>query len=352
MKYLILLICIVLGLLHAAAVDFHSFDKPNISMCSNGYYVNEFCCIQKKDAWFTKSVLLEDVDYMWIAPYSCANPSYCTARMYGNGDVVAVGPPVNAFDFSGSNMHFSEQHYSCGDISWIMCKLVNPHTRQWECYAKMPNDSMLLVFTQDLKCEYVEQPHGTELVVGSCVINQITRDYTYEMHNMPRRYDALSTNTPLSFMPILNPMAAEMLRAQSGINRVILRNETVMMPAFLPATFVPPSYNDSALTARVETLEYNDNMLLHGLFFGFFLILMDFLIQLILSCILKSKINALKKEENISPTTSEDAGSTSNTEEELELFPLKTHSSTPVQMYPANPPSSIQLEFIDIESKI
>lgn len=209
-------------------------------VCDNGRNFNTFCCLDHKEAWFTDLVPLDDIAFIQIEPYTCADPSYCVWHVTRNGDLLG-GPDFLWIDPMDDNSkkeaakeewkkrHYSGAGLSCGPITFILCE--NTGKQTWACYAKVEDPTITVTFTQPLQCVYVEQNGTTYLQVGSCVANQQTVE---SLSPSERVYEELSTNVALPFMPILNPSAVSALRRQSGINKIVRRSEAPVMAAYLP----------------------------------------------------------------------------------------------------------------------
>lgn len=320
--------------------------------CQNGNYVNQYCCVKSKQDWFIGTVPLHDVDYVQIMPYTCANPSYCAVMQYSHQQpspqVGSCGPSCIAAakaayhpDYTDTNRFYSGAQYSCGDISFILCKHLGDGD-DWQCYAKMTKDDITLKFTQPLKCDYHTNEDGmVSLIVGSCVINQQT---VLMQGPFDRTYADLSTNETLSFVPILNPNAVDAFRSQSGINRVIRRSDIVMMTAYLPA----PSNSTliGVLGAMLTQMgnEADTLRVIGGCIIGFFFLFI--ILMLVITSVLIMMWRHFSASRIASTITDNDDDAE---EEPVEMVPV---TMVPVAYTQNVYPSSVPLDFFDIPEKL
>jgi len=312
--------------------------------CEKGNYVNQYCCVESKQDWFTSTVPLHEVDYIQIMPYTCANPSYCAVMQYSSqqpspyrtiGAKEAYHP-----DYTDTNRFYSGAQYSCGDISFIMCKHLGDGD-EWQCYAKMAKNDITLKFTQSLKCEYHTSEDGiVSLIVGSCVINQQT---VLMQGPFNRTYADLSTNETLSFVPILNPNAVDAFRTQSGINRVIRRSDIVMMAAYLPAPSNSTLVDVLGVMLTQMGNETETLRVIGGCIIGFFFLFI--ILALVLTIVLIMMWKHFSASRMASTITDDD----DNAEESEEMLP----TTVPVAYAQSSVyPSSVPLDFFDVSDKL
>lgn len=224
--------------------------------CNGGRNVTRACCTGVFGLWVSEVVPLDEIEYLAIEPYSCANPSYCLAEIeHGapHGPRTVTPRDIPAIEAADPEHFFSGARSSCAAISFILCKHIGD--RQWQCYAKAAEDDVTIAFTQDLECMYtVDKETGRDLLfVGSCSINQQTERWARDAP--PKPYALLSSTNPLSFpLPIINPDAVDALVAQGrAINRIVRRSDVLFAPAFLPPALadhfaaLPPSLQRSLL---------------------------------------------------------------------------------------------------------
>lgn len=237
------------------------------SMCLGGRNATRTCCIDHGDLWISEVVPLDEIDYLQIEPYSCANPSYCLHEaVSSNGRLPKDADPrsipysqVPAAQEADPDRYFSNSFSSCAELSFILCKHLGD--RQWECYAKAARDDVEVSFVQNLECAYVDETlesgrTRTMLRVGSCVINQVTWRMRSPVEVGPSKpYALLSSNAQLHFpLPIINPAAVDALNAQGrAINRIVRKSDVLFAPAFLPPMLaddfgaLPPSLQRSLI---------------------------------------------------------------------------------------------------------
>lgn len=251
--------------------------------CNGGRNVTRTCCVDHGDLWVSEVVPLDDIEYVAIEPYSCANPSYCLAEIeHGapHGPRTVAPRDIPAIEAADPEHFFSGARSSCAAISFILCKHLGD--RQWQCYAKAAEDDVTIAFTQDLECMYnVDKETGRDMLfVGSCVINQQSERWARDAP--PKPYALLSSTNVLSFpLPIINPTAVDALVAQGrAINRIVRRSDVLFAPAFLPPTLadhfseLPPSLQRSLL----ELVQLVFSSAIYTLFCAFALMLMGVLI--------------------------------------------------------------------------
>lgn len=334
---LIYIVVALLGAAFGAPLD-HGGGDDLPALCQNGTYVTELCCVQQKERWFTGLVPLDDVDYIQVMPYTCANPSFCAVMQYSqqppkpkSGSMFLDGARAAA-DYSGGNRFYSGAQYSCGALDFILCKHLGD--RAWQCYAKAVRSDITVKFTQELKCEYHTLPNGTvALWVGSCVINQQT---VLMQGPFDRTYADLSTNETLSFVPILNPGAADALRRQTGINRVVRRSDVVVMPAYMPLPYSDRMSADEMLELLGTLAAERHSLTVLACFF----VLAIFLFLGVVAFILCAIVLLWKR---TAPAPAAHSPQEEAEHDGTEMAPAQ-------QVYPS--PMPVQLDFFNVEEKL
>lgn len=298
---IILLFFVLIALSTCAPCDLQCLinSQPIEQRCNYGYTVNRDCCVTNKAAWYTELVPLDEIDTIQIAPYSCANPSFCDVMFtragvedpfWGNHNQWRDTTNIWPVDDEHGSAHFSGAQYSCGNITFIFCK--HRGNAQWECYGKFDNDNVTMIFTQALQCVYAEVNNRTMLQVGSCVINQASV-LEFEWNRQKYRpYTHLSSTNTISFTPILNPYEVDALRGQNGINRIIRRTDAIMGTAYLP---IPPPPAPALDVVDAASFTVYKNTLFWVILASCLSVVLGYCCQRCFSCMINAEFDELKK---------------------------------------------------------
>ena len=214
--------------------------------CNNGFHVSFGCC---SASYISQTVRVADVDTIFIAPYSCANPGYCmhmaiaAEKMQGEPAAdVGLSDAAHPTPSSGSkagwweydNPYFSGESRACAPVDLIACKLGKYDNESAiataACYAASHDPTVTVYFTKSFACVTRVVGNDTVIDIGSCTILFGT-DWRPTLDSR----DLLATPFPRDFAPILSPDAVpSLLWQRSLINRVLLRSDIVPATAYLP----------------------------------------------------------------------------------------------------------------------